>query len=316
LEFLTFDASKFSMKHEDYKELIALDALGVLIDEGERLALVSHLAECDDCRAESDAARAAAASLVYAAPPLTPAPEIRAQILTRIKSQPQGVQADAGTRASSDNGAGTSTTTTTSPASAASTASNVSAPDEFARRREAREVKVSRRLFVFGTLAASLAIAALLLSLLLLWQRNERLQTEVAQLSANANQTAQELARTRADRELLAAPEAHTATLAGTKMAERARARLTFDARTGRAMLMAADLPPAPRGFAYQLWFIAEGKPPMPGSVFQTDASGHAEMHDIVPPEGRRAAVFAVTLEPASGVSAPTGEMYLKSSAS
>jgi anti-sigma-K factor RskA len=311
------------MKHEDYQEMIALHALDALDDEGERRALEAHLADCADCRAELDAARTAAASLAYAAPPVAPAPELRAQILARIKSEPQEKADDASRlSASSGNGAATSTTTTTtSPVSAASAAvaavtSNVSAPDEFARRREAREVKVSRRLFVFGTLAASLAVAALLVSLLLLWQRNTRLQNEVAQLSANANQTAQELARTRADRELLAAPEAHTATLAGTKMAERARARLTFDERTGRAMLMAADLPPAPAGKAYQLWFIAEGKPPMPGSVFQTDASGHAEMHDIVPPEGRRAAIYAVTLEPAGGVSAPTGEMYLKSSAS
>ncbi|HEV7902972.1 MAG TPA: anti-sigma factor [Pyrinomonadaceae bacterium] len=312
------------MKHEDYKEMLALHALHALDDESERRLLEAHLADCADCRAELDATRQSVASLAYAAPPVAPAPELRAQILARIKSEPQGEREDAGgRRASSGNGAATSTTTptspsttTTSPASAASTVSNVSAPEEFARRREAREMKVSRRLFVFGTLAASLAIAALLVSLLLLWQRTARLQNEIAQLSANANQTAQELARTRADRQLLAAPEAHTATLAGTKMAARARARLTFDERTGRAMLMAADLPPAPAGKAYQLWFIAEGKPPMPGSVFQTDASGHAEMHDIVPPEGRRAAVFAVTLEPASGVSAPTGEMYLKSSAS
>jgi anti-sigma-K factor RskA len=99
-------------------------------------------------------------------------------------------------------------------------------------------------------------------------------------------------------------------------MAERARARLTFDAQTGRAMLTAADLPPAPPGKAYQLWFIAAGKPPMPGSVFRPDAHGHAEMHENIPPEGRTAAVFAVTLEPAGGTSAPTGEIYLKSSAS
>jgi hypothetical protein len=81
-------------------------------------------------------------------------------------------------------------------------------------------------------------------------------------------------------------------------------------------MLTAADLPPAPAGKAYQLWFIAEGKPPMPGSVFQPDARGHAEMHENIPPEGRTAAVFAVTLEPEGGTSAPTGEMYLKGSAS
>lgn len=306
------------MKHEDYKELIALDALDALEDEGERRALATHLAECADCRAEFDAVRAAASSLAYAATPAAPAPELRAQILARIKSQPQLEQQEGDARmpSSSGNGAANATTAASTSNAGVAVASNVSAPDEFARRREARELRVSRRLFVFGTLAASLAVAALLVSLLMLWQRNNRLQDEIARLSTNANQTAQELARTRADRELLAAPEAHTATLAGTKMAEGARARLTFDERTGRAMLMAADLPPAPAGKAYQLWFIAEGKPPMPGNVFQTDASGHAEMHDIVPPEGRRAAVYAVTLEPASGTSAPTGEMYLKSSAS
>ncbi|HYP00456.1 MAG TPA: anti-sigma factor [Pyrinomonadaceae bacterium] len=295
------------MKHEDYKELIALDALGLLDGSGEeRRALDAHLEECEDCRAESDALRDAAASLAYAAPPvIAAAPELRAKILASVKSQPQG---DARLLVPHAEGGAAPRSSTA--------VSSVSTPDEFARRREAREVRVSRRLLVFGSLAASLAVAALLVSLLLLWQRNERQQTEIAQLSDAVNRTQQELAAVRADRELLAAPAAQTATLAGTKMAERARARLTFDEQTGRAMLMAADLPPAPAGKAYQLWFIAAGKPPMPGSVFQTDASGHAEMHDIVPPEGRRAAIYAVTLEPAGGVSAPTGEMYLKSSAS
>ncbi|HEY1403301.1 MAG TPA: anti-sigma factor [Pyrinomonadaceae bacterium] len=289
------------MTHEDYKEMIALDALDAL-DRGddERRALDAHLAGCADCRAELQALRDAAASLVYAAPPQAPAPELRARILTSIKSQPQDAR-----HASTNGGA-------TTPAQT----SRVSSPGEFERRREAREVKVGRRLFVFGSLAASLALAALLITLALLWQRNNRLQTELAQLSETVKQTQQELARTRSDRELLAAPAAHTATLAGTKMAERAHARLTFDAQTGRAMLMAADLPPAPAGKAYQLWFIAAGKPPMPGSVFQPDARGHAEMHETIPPQGRTAAVFAVTLEPEGGVSAPTGEIYLKSSAS
>jgi anti-sigma-K factor RskA len=310
------------MRHEDYTELIALAALDALDREDERRTLDAHLAACADCRAEFDAARAAAASLVYATSAVAPAPELRAQILSRLKSQPQEQKKDdARLLKPSGQSAATNATTSSAPSTPDASApdvsaSNVSAPDDFARRREAREFKVSRRLFVFGTLAASIAVAALLLSLLMLWQRNNRLQSELARLSDNANQTAQELARARADRELLAAPEAHTATLAGTGLAARARARLTFDERTGRAMLMAADLPPAPAGKAYQLWFIAAGKPPMPGSVFHTDASGHAEMHDIVPPEGRRDAIYAVTLEPESGTSAPTGEMYLKSSAS
>ncbi|HLL15539.1 MAG TPA: anti-sigma factor [Pyrinomonadaceae bacterium] len=296
------------MTHEDYKEMIALDALDALDEDGgggeqQPRALDAHLAGCADCRAELQALSDAAASLVYTVAPQSPAPELRARILTAIKSHPQDARRPP---AVSSSGAAT-----------ASQTSNVSLPGEFERRREAREVRIGRRLLVFGSLAASLAVAALLVTLALAWQRNARLQGELARLSETVSRTQQELARTRADRELLAAPEARTATLSGTKVAERAHARLTFDAQTGRAMLMAADLPPAPAGKAYQLWFIAEGKPPMPGSVFQPDARGHAEMYETVPPEGRsNAAVFAVTLEPAGGTSAPTGEMYLKSSAS
>ena len=42
------------------------------------------------------------------------------------------------------------------------------------------------------------------------------------------------------------------------------------------------------------------------------DARGRAETHGTIPPEGRRAQTFAVTLEPAGGAQSPTGEMYLK----
>lgn len=307
------------MKHEDYTEMLALAALDAL-DEGEQRVLAAHLAECTDCRAELNALRDAAASLVYAASPVAPvAPELRERILARLKSQPQArfrepSNSDAAVSANSGAAA---------PAAMSSDSDNVRAPDEFATRRAARTDVVSRRVALFGALAASITVAALLLWLVIIWQRNTRLQNELARLGNAVNQTGQqlarteqELARTRADRELLAAPEAQTARLAGTKTAEGARARLTFDESTGRALLVAANLPPAPAGFAYQLWFIAEGRLPIPGKVFTTDQTGHAEMHDIVPPEGRHAAIYAVTLEPASGVSAPTGEMYLKSSAS
>jgi anti-sigma-K factor RskA len=303
------------MKHEEYKELLALDALDALDrrdapeEQQQRRALDAHLESCPDCRAELRALGNAAAALVYAAPAppvAAAAPELRARILAAVKSTPQDARRRDGDASPGD----------AAPAATTRTA-EVSAPDEFARRRAAREVRVSRRVLTFGSLAASLALAALLVSLALLWQRNHRLESELARLSTTISRTQQELALTRADRELLALPAAHSAPLAGTKMAERAHARLTFDAQTGRAMLTAADLPPAPAGKAYQLWFIAAGKPPMPGSVFQPDTRGRAEMHEIVPPEGRTtAAVFAVTLEPAGGVSAPTGEIYLKSSAS
>jgi anti-sigma-K factor RskA len=115
---------------------------------------------------------------------------------------------------------------------------------------------------------------------------------------------------------LITAPDARMTTLAGTEMAVSAHAKFVFDRKTGRAMLMADNLPPAPAGKAYQLWFIAEGKPPMPGHVFTPDATGRAEMHDEVPAEARNATVFAVTLEPSSGTIAPTGAKYLLSAPS
>jgi anti-sigma-K factor RskA len=147
------------------------------------------------------------------------------------------------------------------------------------------------------------------------------LKAQLANLSTTLNQKQDELAarnveleRTRRERELLASPDAHSSELAGLHTAESARARLVFDEHTGEAMLTAMNLPPAPAGKAYQLWFIADGRP-LPGSVFSTDAQGRALMHEQIPAEGRRAQVFAVTVEPAGGVESPTGEMVLKGAA-
>lgn len=174
-----------------------------------------------------------------------------------------------------------------------------------------------------GAIAASLAFIALVASLILLWNRNNAMQQEMARVTDQLEQAQGELrrereilAREREARELISAPEARIMTLAGTEMATRARAKFVYDRTTGRAMLMADDLPPAPAGKAYQLWFIAEGKPPMPGQVFNTNSAGHAEMRDQLPEEARGATVFAVTLEPSNGVPAPTGPMYLKGAAS
>jgi anti-sigma-K factor RskA len=112
---------------------------------------------------------------------------------------------------------------------------------------------------------------------------------------------------------MLTAPGAQMAQLSGTNVAQQASAKLAFDPQTGRAMLFAYNLPPAPAGKAYQLWYIADLAHPVPGGVFNTDARGGAVLRDQVPAAGRRASVFAVTLEPQGGTSAPTGDKYLLS---
>ena len=174
-----------------------------------------------------------------------------------------------------------------------------------------------------GALAASIALVALAGALVLLWNRYNAVRQEFVQLTdrwevaqGELRRDREQLARQQEAITLITSPNAKVSALAGTDVATRAHGKFVFDRDTGRAMLMAYDLPPAPSGKAYQLWFIAEGKPPMPGRVFNTDSTGRAEMSEQLPSEARAATVFAVTLEPSGGVPAPTGAKYLLGSAS
>jgi anti-sigma-K factor RskA len=61
---------------------------------------------------------------------------------------------------------------------------------------------------------------------------------------------------------------------------------------------------------AYQLWVIADGKPVSAGLV-TPDSSGHAAQLFAMPPNLVAPQAVAVTIEPAGGVSAPTGDKVL-----
>jgi anti-sigma-K factor RskA len=102
------------------------------------------------------------------------------------------------------------------------------------------------------------------------------------------------------------------AELKGTDVGAGATAKLVYDPN-GRAMLVADKLPNVPQGKAYQLWFIVGNKPPLPGKTFVPDNAGKGVMKDQVPRPALDSAVFAVTLEPAGGSSAPTSAIYLRS---
>ena len=145
-----------------------------------------------------------------------------------------------------------------------------------------------------GAIAAAILFLALIAGIVVLWQQNRAMQREL------------EFAR------LVAAPGSKMTELAGTDQAAGATAKIAYD-KNGHAMLMASGLPPAPQGKEYQLWFIVGSKPPMPGKSFAPDSSGQGTLTDQVPQEAMESAVFAITLEPAGGLPAPTGEIYLRS---
>ncbi len=287
------------MSHEHYKEMLPLYSLGTL-EEAEERALTAHLTTCGECRAELDEWCDTASALAHAAGPAEPSPELRSRILENVRSlNAQPASGKVGVR-------GSRTAEGLNPAAESASA------DSNVVHMPVRSWNFQQRVLA---VAASLAFVALLTSLFVVWSRNQALQAEVARLSRGFDEAQGKLARLEQDSEILNAPTLAVATLKGTAMAQKAQGKLMYDQKTGRAIFTASNMPPAPAGKAYQLWYIT-GNRAMRGAVFSVDPSGRATMRDQLPAEARDATAFAVTLEPAPGVDAPTGEKYLVSPAS
>ena len=108
--------------------------------------------------------------------------------------------------------------------------------------------------------------------------------------------------------ELLRDPATRVVELRGKDGASTATARMLWNERAG-GHLIVAGLPAAPPGKTYELWTIAAAAP-KPAGVFAVDRQGSA-VHRVAPESG--VSVFAVTLEPEGGTTAPTGPMVLAS---
>ena len=270
--------------HADYKEMLAAEAL-IALDAEDARALKEHLQACADCRSELGDWEATAATLSFEAKLSEPSPQLRARIMAAVRAD-----SIVGSRVSSE-------------ATGSSAPKVVAMPE----RRE----RVWSAAQTWSAIAASLVFVALAASLFVLWKQNSAARAELARLTNQVSEAQQQLARQQEALEIVARPGSRMSELAGTKMMPSAHAMLAYD-RNGRAILMAKGLPPAPAGKAYQLWFIAGGRP-MPGKVFTTDASGTGTLNDQMPAEALNAAVFAITMEPESGVAAPTGAIYLSS---
>ncbi|MGH9944664.1 MAG: zf-HC2 domain-containing protein, partial [Pyrinomonadaceae bacterium] len=211
------------MTHEETTELLTVHALDVL-DADERRALEAHLAGCVACRAEAVAWREVAASLAYAAPEVVPPrSEVLESILAQIRTEPRQPQF-APPAFTADSAAGPNGT----QADQQLARSNVVSLDQ--RRREgANRRSYGKPLLFFGSIAASIAIAALAFTLFMLRAENRQLRSQLVSVDADLRRNQEELASLRADRELLAAPQTRTVALAGTEAApQQAQARLTY----------------------------------------------------------------------------------------
>jgi len=256
------------------------------LEESQARALKVHIQTCADCRLGMDHWLESAALLAFEARPLEPSPQLRTRILQDLETA-----SDLEKKTESLNA------------------------DRIAASNVIELPHVPRRTWTsvqtWGPTAAALVFVALILSLAVLWKQNNTAKQELGRLSNQIHETKQQLAREREAIAILTTPGARMAELSGTNIAPSAHAMLAYD-KSGRAILMAKGLPPAPFGKAYQLWFIAGGQP-IPGKVFSAAASGDGALYDQIPSVAFNNAVFAITLEPESGVRAPTGVIYLRS---
>lgn len=338
------------MKHEEYREMLELAALDALAGEGAR-ALEAHLSTCDECRAELAELRDAAAMLAFYADPVAPSAELTSRILSVSRTTP-GVERTAGLGTSEDGDEG-----------GVDGGEKPSTPSVIAPREQVwrRQWGWPSRL---GAAAAALMLVALVVALVVLWNRDRAARAELARLSSRNDEMQAELSRlarrneelqaeleqtSRHNDELLAelnrlpnrdnprrrtdeprepgAPSAPPATppvvaandsrvveLTATGAAPRARARLSYNRRTGVIELVVSDMPPPPPGKTYQLWLL-NGGGATSGGTFNTGPGGRAMLHGQLAADALEASAFAVTLEPAGGSGKPTGPKYLLGSA-
>lgn len=82
------------MRHEDYKELLALEAVGAL-DAGETRALEEHVSSCDECRQELREMSDAASALAFTVAPVAPPAHLRSRVLEQVRGLAPSTQAEA-----------------------------------------------------------------------------------------------------------------------------------------------------------------------------------------------------------------------------
>lgn len=146
----------------------------------------------------------------------------------------------------------------------------------------------------------------------------------VIPLGWNLNQAQQELKELRgmiadfetlkAEKEdilrLISRPGTRMIRLTGLDPSPSATAILIWDFSRREGYLLTHGLPQVPGDKIYEFW-VLENNQPVPAGVFTVDPTGRALFRLPPLPETKIFDKFAVTLEPAGGVSQPTGPMYL-----
>jgi anti-sigma-K factor RskA len=268
------------MNRDEIAELAAGYALHAL-DPADRERFESRLRAGDpDALAALDDCRETLA-LLAAESAEAPPPALKERLMARLEAPPETT----GARLEAAPG---------TPVPDTPRATGVAAP----RRRSPWVVVMA------GAVAAG--IAAIVVGLAVSGTYERRL----VELEHEAVSARREVAEQRAVLALLRDPATQVVALAGQPAAPTARARMLWHARQG-GLLVVAGLPALGEGKTYQLWAIAGRRTPVPAGTFAVDAGGAGSLKVPALPGVEAVDVFAVTLEPAGGLPAPSGPMML-----
>lgn len=167
-----------------------------------------------------------------------------------------------------------------------------------------------RRRAAIWPVVLSGAMAAGLAAVVVGWTVSATYEKRLDTLARDADQLKAELRSQQAVIAILRDPATQVVALSGLPPAPAARARMMWHPQAG-GVFVATGLPVPPEGKAYQLWAIAGSNAPVSAGVFSVNASGTGSLSVRPLPGVAAVNAFAVTLEPAGGLPAPSGEMYL-----
>jgi hypothetical protein len=109
---------------------------------------------------------------------------------------------------------------------------------------------------------------------------------------------------------ILTAPDVARVDLAGQKPVSPNASARAFWSRSRGMVFNASNLPQLPAGRTYQLWVVT-AQAPINAGLLTPDAQGSVSEVINTPPDIPQPVAMAVTIEPAGGVQAPTGDKYL-----
>jgi anti-sigma-K factor RskA len=183
-------------------------------------------------------------------------------------------------------------------------------------RPRAESAAARPALWQLATAASIVLAAGLALYTSQLRGRITLLESELSEARARADAADQRMAaaqRTASSAQqavaVLTAPDLARVNLAGQPPAPNASAR-AFWSRSRGMVFTASNLPPLPPGRTYQLWVVT-AQAPLSAGLLTPDPRGGVSETFSTPPDIPQPIALAVTIEPAGGVPAPTGDKYL-----